>query len=146
TEVIGPGIWTDPVTGTEQKGILVNLYPTLLATTSVNTYVDLKILEAEDPTNTQISRMRYSEDTSCKGEANCPRNQLIPGAIVEGENGQPVFKTRAELMLDAPEMKITANGPHDLYATEFYFDLEGDVTFFDDGRMQVEQRNKNVVN
>ncbi|MBN7768489.1 Ig-like domain-containing protein [Marinobacter daepoensis] len=146
TEVIGPGIWTDPATGAEQDGILVNLYPTLLATTSVNTYVDLTILEAEVPTNTQIIRMRYAEDPSCKGESSCPRNQLIPGAIVTGENGQPVFKTRAELMLDAPEMKITANGPHDLYATEFYFDLEGDVTFFDDGRMQVEQRNTNVVN
>ena len=147
TEVLGPGIWKDPETGQEQEGILVNLYPTLLATSSITTYVNiLGLLEAEVPTNTQIIRMRYAEDPGCKGEAGCPRNQLIPGAIVEGENGQPVFKTRAELMLDAPEMEITANGPHDLYATEFHFDLEGDITFFDDGRMQIEQRNTNVVN
>jgi len=145
TEVVGPGIWTDPVTGQEQEGVLVNLYPTLLATTSVNTYVDLGILEAEVPTNTQIIRMRYSEDPSCAGQNNCPRNQLIKGAILTGDNGQPVFKTRAELMLDAPEMEITANGPHDLYGRPFYFDLVGDVTFFDDGRMQIEQRNTNVV-
>ena len=43
-------------------------------------------------------------------------------------------------------MEITANGPHDLYSRPFYFDLEGDITFFDDGRMQIEQRNTNVVN
>ena len=146
TEVVGPGIWTDPETGEEQEGILINLYPTQLATSSVSTYVDLGILEAEVPTNTQIIRMRYSEDPSCKGQSNCPRNQLIPGAIVTGDDGQPVFKTRAELMLDGPDMEITANGPHDLYSRPFYFDLEGDITFFDDGRMQIEQRNTNVVN
>lgn len=145
TEVIGPGSWTDPKTGEEQEGILVNLYPTQLATSSVSVFVDLGI-KAVVPTNTQIIRMRYSEDPSCKGQSNCPRNQLIPGVIVTGDDGQPVFKARAELMLDAPEMEITANGPHDLYARPFYFDLEGDVTFFDDGRMQIEQRNTNVVN
>ncbi|MFP3976294.1 Ig-like domain-containing protein [Marinobacter sp. KMM 10035] len=144
SEVIGPGTWTDPATGTEEDAILVELYPTLLATSSIDTYVDLGILEADVPTNTQIIRMRYSEDPSCAGQNGCPRNQLIKGAIVTVD-GKPVFKTRAELMLDAPEMKITANGPHDLYARPFYFDLEGDVTFFDDGRMQIEQRNTNLV-
>ena len=39
TEVVGPGIWTDPETGEEQEGILINLYPTQLATSSVSTYV-----------------------------------------------------------------------------------------------------------
>ncbi|NWN92893.1 Ig-like domain-containing protein [Marinobacter adhaerens] len=147
TEVVGPGIWTDPETGEEQEGILVNLYPTQLATSSINTYVKLLGNQVQVPTNTQIIRMRYSEDPDCKDQSDdCPRNRLIPGAIVTGDEGQPVFKTKAELMLDAPDMEITADGEHDLYATTFHFDLVGDVTFFDDGRMQIEQRNKNVVN
>ena len=78
TEVVGPGIWTDPETGEEQEGILINLYPTQLATSSVSTYVDLGILEAEVPTNTQIIRMRYSEDPSCKAKATARATNLYP--------------------------------------------------------------------
>jgi hypothetical protein len=146
TEVIGPGIY-EP---TGEEGILVDLYPTLLATTSISVFVELKVfgfipLMEESITNTQVIRMRYSEDPSCENMPGCPRNQLVRGVIVEGDNGQPVFKTRAELMLDAPDMEIPLSGTHDLYATKFYFDLEGNVTFFDDGRMQIEQRNTNLV-
>ncbi|RMJ02537.1 hypothetical protein DOQ08_02000 [Marinobacter litoralis] len=146
TEVIGPGVY-EP---TGEEGILVDLYPTMLATTSVSVFVELKALGfiplmEESITNTQVIRMRYSEDPSCAGSANCSRNQLIRGVIVEGENGQPVFKTKAELMLDGPDMEIPLGGTHDLYAKPFFFELEGDVTFFDDGRMQIEQYNSNLV-
>ncbi|MDO6444069.1 Ig-like domain-containing protein [Marinobacter sp. 2_MG-2023] len=146
TEVKGPGIYKP----TGEKGILVDLYPTMLATTSVSVFVELKVLGfiplmEESITNTQLIRMRYTQDPSCAGDAGCPRNQLIPGAIIEGDNGQPVFKTQVELMLDAPDMEIPLGGTHDLYAREFIFDLEGDITFFDDGRMQIEQRNINLV-
>jgi len=146
TEVKGPGIY-EP---TGEEGILVDLYPTMLATSSISVFVELKVLGfiplmEESITNTQIIRMRYSKDPSCASAPDCPRNQLIPGVIVEGDNGQPVFKTRAELMLDAPDMEIPLGGTHDLYAREFVFDLEGDITFFDDGRMQIEQRNTNLV-
>ncbi len=146
TEVKGPGIY-EP---TGEEGILVDLYPTMLATSSISVFVELKVLGfiplmEESITNTQVIRMRYSKDPSCANAPNCPRNQLIPGAIVEGDNGQPVFKTQVELMLDAPDMEIPLGGTHDLYAREFVFDLEGDITFFDDGRMQIEQRNTNLV-
>ncbi|MDS1308513.1 MULTISPECIES: Ig-like domain-containing protein [Marinobacter] len=146
SEVVGPGIY-EP---TGEEGILVNLYPTMLATTSISVFVELKVLGfiplmEESITNTQVIRMRYSKDPSCAAQSDCPRNQLIPGVIVEGDNGQPVFKTKAELMLDAPDMAIPLGGTHDLYGREFVFELEGDVTFFDDGRMQIEQRNTNLV-
>jgi hypothetical protein len=140
TEVVGPGTYEG------QDAVLVNLYPTMLATTSASVFVNVIGLQEESITNTQVIRMRYAEDPSCQGQANCRRNQLIPGAIVQGDDGQPVFKTKAELMLDAPDMEIPLGGTHDLYGREFVFDLEGDITFFDDGRMQIEQRNKNVVN
>jgi len=89
--------------------------------------------------------MRYAkDDPSCTG-SNCARNSLIPGVIAEGENGQPVFITKAGLLLDAPDMVIPLGGTHDLYGRPFTLDLKGDITFFDDGRMQIEQRNVNFV-
>lgn len=121
TEVVGPGTYEG------EDAILVNLYPALLATSSVSVFVNVLTLQEESITNTQVIRMRYAEDPSCEGTAGCARNQLIPGAIVEGDKGQPVFKTNAELMLDAPDMVIPLGGTHDLYAREFYFDLEGDI-------------------
>ena len=146
TEVIGPGIY-EP---TGDEGILVNLYPTQLATTSISVFTELRVfgfipLQEESITNTQVLRMRYAkDDPACSGPG-CSRSGLIPGVITEGENGQPVFKTRAELMLDAPDMKTPLGGRHVLYGREFVLELEGNITFFDDGRMQIEQRNSNLV-
>ena len=146
TEVVGPGVY-EP---TGEEGILVNLYPTQLATTSISVFTELRVLgfiplQEESITNTQILRMRYAKDDPACSGSGCRRSRLIPGAIIEGENGQPVFKTRAELMLDAPDMEIPLGGRHDLYGREFVLELEGDITFFDDGRMQIEQRNTNLV-
>jgi len=146
TEVVGPGVY-EP---TGDEGILVNLYPTQLATTSISVFTELRVfgfipLQEESITNTQILRMRYAkDDPACSGPG-CSRAGLIPGVITEGANGQPVFKTRAELMLDAPDMEIPLGGRHDLYGRQFVLELEGNITFFDDGRMQIEQRNANLV-
>ncbi|MEC9040444.1 MAG: Ig-like domain-containing protein [Pseudomonadota bacterium] len=152
TEVKGPGTYDpDPsVEGDEIEGILVDLYPTLLATSSISVFTKIKLaglipLQEETVTNTQVLRMRYAkDDPSCSG-SNCARNSLIPGVIAEGENGQPVFITKADLLLDAPDMVIPLGGTHDLYGRPFTLDLKGDITFFDDGRMQIEQRNVNFV-
>lgn len=152
TEVKGPGTYDpDPsVEGDEVEGILVDLYPTLLATSSISVFTKIKLIEIiplqeETVTNTQVLRMRYAkDDPSCIG-SNCARNSLIPGVIAEGENGQPVFITKADLLLDAPDMVIPLGGTHDLYGRPFTLDLKGDITFFDDGRMQIEQRNVNFV-
>ena len=146
TEVVGPGVY-EP---TGDEGILVNLYPTQLATTSISVFTELRVfgfipLQEESITNTQVLRMRYAkDDPACSGPS-CSRSGLIPGVITEGDNGQPVFKTRAELMLDAPDMEIPLGGRHDLYGREFVLELEGNITFFNDGRMQIEQRNSNLV-
>jgi hypothetical protein len=146
TEVLGPGVY-EP---TGDEGILVNLYPTQLATTSISVFTELKVLgfipmQEESITHTQVLRMRYTkDDPNCTGP-DCARSGLIPGVITQGDQGQPVFKTRAELMLDAPDMEIPLGGRHDLYGREFTLELEGNITFFDDGRMQIEQRNTNLV-
>ncbi len=143
TEVTGPAI--DPDTGKEGVGVL--LYPTLLGTTSID--VHLSLLSTVSTTGPQVLRMRYAkDDPNCTG-ASCPRNSLIPGIIVEGDEGQTVFKTKADLFLDAPELSARALGinlplSHNLESYPLTLDLEGDVVFYDDGRMQVEQRNVNV--
>lgn len=152
TEVLGPGIYDptpdQPNSGDEIDGVLVNLYPTLLTTTSISVFTQLEVLglllQEESITNTQVLRMRYAkDDPTCTN--NCARNSLIPGVIAEGDRGQPVFITSADLLIDAPDMIIPLGGTHDLYGRPFTLDLEGDITFFDDGRMQIEQRNKNQV-
>jgi hypothetical protein len=141
TEVTGPAV--DPETGQEGVGVL--LYPTLLATTSTDVYIDLPFLLGGEQTSTtgpQILRMRYAkDDPDCT--SNCARNSLIPGIIIEGEDG-PVFKTEAELFLDAPNLQAPLNATHNLYSYPFTLKLEGPVRFFNDGRMQVEQRTTNV--
>ncbi|MDI9246561.1 Ig-like domain-containing protein [Marinobacter sp. CHS3-4] len=152
TEVKGPGIYDpDPnVDGDEIEGILVDLYPTMLSTTSISVFTKIYVLgfiplQEETVTNTQVLRMRYAkDDPACTG-SNCARNSLVPGVIAEGENGQPVFITKADLLIDAPDMAIPLGGTHDLYGRPFTLDLKGDITFFDDGRMQIEQRNSNRV-
>ena len=45
--------------------------------------------------------------------------------------------------MDAPNLHLPIEGllQHNLYSYPFTLDLEGDIVFFDDGRMQIEQRN-----
>jgi hypothetical protein len=138
TEVTGPA--TDPETGKQGVGVL--LYPTMLATTSATV-----VLEGlgDQVTGPQILRMRYDkDDPAC--DTDCARSGLIPGIIIEGASGGPVFKTTAELTLDAPKLEVPLQGvlQHNLYSYEFPLKLDGGITFFDDGRMQIEQRNSNV--
>ncbi|WP_295718786.1 Ig-like domain-containing protein [uncultured Halovibrio sp.] len=149
TEVLGKGTW-QASDGTEYEGILVDLYPTMLATSSISVFTKVGVipeiieLQEETVTNTQILRMRYAkDDPAC--EAACERNSLIPGVITTGDNGQPIFRTEAELLIDAPDMAVPLGGTHDLYGRPFTLELKGDITFFDDGRMQIEQWNTNIV-
>lgn len=152
TEVLGPGTYDptpeQPNSGDEIEGIRVDLYPTLLTTSSISVFTQLEVLglllQEESITNTQVLRMRYAkDDPNC--ETNCNRKTLIPGVIAKGDKGQPVFITEAELLIDAPDMEIPMGGTHDLYGRAFTLKLEGDITFFDDGRMQIEQVNTNRV-
>jgi len=130
--------------GNEKFGIEVLLYPTSITTTSLDVHTDT--LSAVSITGTQTLRMRYAkDDPACEGNA-CPRNSLIPGIIVEDDDGQPVFKTKVDVFLDAPDLKLSLALPisHNLNSYPFTLELSGKVTFFDDGRMQIEQYNVNV--
>ncbi|MFC6686195.1 hypothetical protein ACFQGA_18225 [Marinobacter koreensis] len=146
TEVIGPA--TDPDTG--KVGVRVLLYPTLLAATSVDVYLDDGngltdfVLSPDQPQSTgpQILRMRYAkDDPNCTSA--CSRTSLISGIIIEGDDGKPIFKTTADLMLDAPKLELPLGGVlrHNLFSYPLSLNLKGPIVFFDDGRMQIEQRN-----
>ena len=71
---------------------------------------------------------------------------LIEGVIFEGENG-PRFRTSTSLSLDAPNLALPGGAllAHNLYSVNIPISLEGPITFFDDGRMQIEQRNLNAA-
>lgn len=133
TEVIGPALDE----AGNNIGIRVLLYPTMLMTTSASVFLDGL---GEQATGPQILRMTYGEPTEDNPLG------LVEGIIVEGENGGPVFKTVADLTLDAPDLTVPLDGVlrHNLYSYPFSLNLEGDIVFFDDGRMQIEQRNSNA--
>lgn len=132
TEVIG---WDE----TEQA-IKVKLYPSVLATTSVTVVPKiLGIIPAATPTGPQLMRMRYQKD------ANGNRTELIDGYIRETPNG-PIFTTKVDLYLDAPYLRPTLNLSHNLHSYELpTMELAGPITFFEDGRMQIEQYNTNEI-
>ncbi|ROT96021.1 hypothetical protein EB809_17965 [Marinobacter sp. R17] len=142
TEVVGPVDPDDP-----SKGIRVFLYPTMLVATSIDVYLKGDflsniILPPDQPqvTGPQMLRMRYA-DLDNDGK----RTDLIPGVIYQTDEG-PKFKTTADLLLDAPGLELPLGDvlAHNLFSYEVTLDLQGDITFFDDGRMQIEQRNTNA--
>lgn len=135
TEIIGRGVDEEG-----NEGVRVLLYPTMLATTSASVFLTGL---GEQETGPQILRMTYGDPDP---EGGNPLG-LVEGIIIEGEDGRPTFKTTADLTLDAPNLGLPDGGAlleHNLYSYEIELQLEGPIVFFDDGRMQVEQRNINA--
>ena len=127
----------------QEDAVRVNIYPTLLQTSSVDVFGRLALAffplgDFTIPTGAQVMRIRYQED----GNGN--RTQPVTGWIRETPDG-PVFETRLDLYLSAPYLEPAALGltlAHDLYSYPLSLDLVGDVTFLDDGRLRIEQRNQ----
>ncbi|MCH2552928.1 MAG: Ig-like domain-containing protein [Alcanivorax sp.] len=127
----------------QEDAVRVNIYPTLLQTSSVDVFGRLALAffplgDVTIPTGAQVMRIRYQED----GNGN--RTQPVTGWIRETPGG-PVFETSLDLYLSAPYLEPAALGltlAHDLYSYPLSLDLVGDVTFLDDGRLQIEQRNQ----
>ncbi|MCG2582595.1 MAG: Ig-like domain-containing protein [Marinobacter sp.] len=146
TEVVGPVDPDDP-----SKGVRILLYPTMLIATSIDVYLKAEdtdlvantLLPPDQPQRTgpQMLRMRYAD---LDGDGN--RTDLIPGVIRETEDG-PVFSTSADLLLDAPGLELPMADvlEHNLFSYELSLNLEGPITFFDDGRMEIDQYNTNEV-
>ncbi|MGF2735377.1 Ig-like domain-containing protein [Marinobacter sp. DUT-1] len=141
TEVIGPAFDE----AGNNIGVRVLLYPTMLVASSASVFLksDLDLLslaELEEPTGPQIIRMTYGEPTEDNPLG------LVEGLISEGSDGRPYFSTVANLTLDAPNLApLEGIAQHNLYSYPIKLVLDGPITFFDDGRMQIEQRNTAVA-
>lgn len=130
--------------------VSVKLYPTTIYTSSSDVHVEvdeaLAGLTGEIdgiPTGPMLMRMRFQQ-----GESG--RNELIDGFIYTNDAGQLTFETMLDVYLDAPYLEPELLGSvldHNLRS--FPIDnlkLRGPVTFLEDGRMQIEQRNLEPVN
>ena len=131
-ELIGPALDHEGNT----LGVRVLLYPTMLATTSTSVYLDGV---GPSTTGPLVLRMTYGSPSSINPMG------LVEGIIVQGQGCQPTFLATADLTLDAPNLSVPIDSAlsHDLYSKPFTLKLEGPIVFFDDGRMQIEQRNRN---
>ncbi len=153
------------VTGTANEAgqIPVNILPSLIAASGLNTWVyasvydttfwDNPILyplvrnyEADQkiPTGPMFLRMRYEENGD-------QRDQPIPGLIYSNESGELTFETTLDLYLDAPyldaELPLTSGMDHNLRSYPLNdVTVKGPVTFLDDGRMQISLKTVNPIN
>lgn len=127
--------------------IEVKIYPQALMSTSALMYahlsLDLGLFPIdlgwkEEPTGPQIMRIRYNRDQQGK---------MVPpvGYITENDAGQATFTTELNLYLDAPELNPMGLGTN-LHSLPLTMKLSGPVTFMDDGRMEVQLSNTEVVN
>lgn len=126
----------------------VKLHPSTLYTSSVDVFVELDpVLDGllgitggldAIPTGPMSMRMRFQED------GNGDRNQLIDG-FISTIDGQLTFETELDVYLDAPYLAPDILGStldHNLRSFPINgLKLKGAITFLDDGRMQIEQRN-----
>jgi len=126
----------------DEDAVKVNIYPTLLKTSTVDVYAQILLaiipIKETIATGPQIMRIRYEDD----GNGN--RTQPVTGWIRETPDG-PIFETNLDIYLSAPYLQPTAAGlplSHDLYSYPLSLHLVGDVTFLEDGRLQIEQRNQ----
>ena len=130
-----------------EQGLKVNLWPAQIMASSLDITAPLRFSPgAELPfpglTGPQMLRLRYSQDSD--GE----RTKPIPAFIKNTGDGL-VLRAEVDLYVDAPYITEYAVGaPENTQSLMSYpitMNLEGAVSFLDDGRMQVEQYNINPV-
>jgi|GEM_PF-798403 len=145
-------VGAEPETILGEEGIPVDLDPSVLYTSSSDVWIELKddvlaFLATENsermqrvPTGPMVMRMRY------QGE---DRDKKIQGVIYQGEDGLR-FKTKLDVYLDAPYLYSQLSGKLGVTTTlhdnmrSFPINgliLDGPIKFFDDGRMQIVQKN-----
>ncbi|MCF8035856.1 MAG: Ig-like domain-containing protein [Desulfobacteraceae bacterium] len=122
------------------QAVKVHIFPTRLMTSNLDVYAEVLTMELHNPSGPQIMRMRYEADDE---EAEENPTQPITGWIRPDADGDPIFETELNLYLDAPYLEPSALGiilGHNLHSYRLDgLKLRGDITFFDDGRMNIEQ-------
>ncbi len=138
----------------EKGAIRVEIYPSQSISTSFITYARNPVYGVPTmaiPSGEQIMRMRYAkDDPSCVDTdvVRCSRTQPITGWIEEGTDGKPILTADVDLYIDAPFVGARLGGNalrHNLRSYQVTMSLSGPVSFLDDGRMVVRQRNDNAI-
>ncbi len=145
-----------PQTVLDNGGVLVYILPTRIAISEAVVYTKLPgalvllgIGAPPAPTGPQLMRIRYT-CTPSGGDCGAPHYGRVKGWIVEDQDG-PQFLTKLELYLDVPKLAprvtglIPATLTHNLHSYDLSLELAGDVTFLDDGRLQIEQISQNAL-
>lgn len=155
TAKLDVAVVAEPIVGDDGiTRIPVKLHPSVLLTTSSNVWIKLDndflatlATETGDPnqslpTGPMVMRMRYQGDN---------RDGLIDGFISD-VNGQLTFETVLDVYMDAPYLNSRLSGlantrlEDNMRSFEINgLQLSGPVTFLDDGRMVIEQRNVNPL-
>ncbi|WP_240687491.1 Ig-like domain-containing protein [Alcanivorax sp. 24] len=136
-------------------GVLVYINPTMLITSGTTVEVETEGLGdltnvPPVPTGPQLMRIRYTCDAATSEGCVAPDYGRVKGWIVPGESN-PRFVTDLSLYLDAPQLQPiveilgTHKLGHNLHSKALELKLEGDVTFLDDGRLQIEQISQNSL-
>ncbi|WP_420195090.1 Ig-like domain-containing protein [Marinobacter sp. GH_1] len=131
----------------DQGRVPVKLYPSVLYTSELDVNVSISDLVAwlvgkhhSIKTGPMLMRMRY------EGEQ---RNELISGYLFTNGEGVLTFETELDLYMDAPYLKPEiplTELDHNMRSFPINnLKLSGPVTFLDDGRMQIVQRNTATV-
>jgi hypothetical protein len=143
----------ESIDGTER--VSVKLRPSVLLTSSSDVWIRLDngflatlATETGDPnqllpTGPLLMRMRYQGEN---------RDELIDG-FISNVNGQLTFETELNIYLDAPYLNSRLSGLANTRLEDnlrsYKIDglkLRGPVTFLEDGRMVIEQRNIEPIN
>ncbi len=125
----------------------VKLHPSVLYTSELDVNVSISDLVAwlvgkhhSIKTGPMLMRMRYEGDE---------RNELISGYLFTNAEGVLTFETELDLYMDAPYLKPEiplTELDHNMRSFPINnLKLSGPVTFLDDGRMQILQRNTATV-
>jgi hypothetical protein len=128
----------------DQNGrVKVKLWPSIVMGTSLELYINTDFqgifdYAAGTLSGPQIMRMRYSGGS---------RSEPITGWISEQGMGAQLSMD-VDLYLDAPYATEWSpiSAPTNLSSYPIQMNLQGGVTFLDDGRMKVEQYNTNLIN
>lgn len=135
-----------------EEALAVGIYPSAIMVGSADVFAEATaLIKLPAPTGAQVMRMhpgpKFPAQDEKYGLGNNPLfqdnpNGLIPGWIRSTKDG-PVFETRVNLYMDAPNLEVPLNGKHNLQNYPLALNLRGAVEFSEDGRMHIHQMNLN---
>jgi hypothetical protein len=119
----------------------VTIYPQALMTTSITMYAKTILGWLENPTGPQIMRIRpdYVDGKSI------PNTGYI---VRDPETNRPMFQSTMHVYLDAPGLAPKILGIEletNMHSLPLTLELYGPVTFLEDGRMEIQLSNTEIV-